>query len=272
MPDKYVKELLLSAYKGNSSSRNDNHIHVSDLIDFCPRKYALCMKHEIPFHMKTYLPVSRSLTFDIGKKIQSIVIERLRRRRDGMLIGTWKCLACKKQFFGQDGKCPYCNAQLLIYKDTKLVLDMEYFKIVGNMDINLIYNDRILIADVKSIKGANFDKLSGTHLNYRKQVNLYLWLARVGKLTVPKKIDLDFYTRTGVLLYVSKEERSDPIKTFLVPYDTDFIIDIEKKLNKLKAFSKNKKGIPRKICTSSHIYMARQCHVSDLCFNQKSFR
>lgn len=271
---KYVLNLLLEAYKGENVSREDSHIHVSDLLDFCPRKIALCLKFKKHVHTRKYIPPATAFTFDIGNAIQSVLVKRY--RKTGKLIGTWLCASCGISFFGLDTGCPECKNNLLIYKDTTIKLNKYGVPVIGNIDILLLSEDNyhIIITEIKSIKPEGFDELKDkAELPHRKQLALYLWLLEQGASIVcdTYNINLADYvvdTKYGVVEYCCKTQKPMPFNTFDVDIDQKIIKRVEDKLKIVKNFTKDKK-IPKPLCSLKDDTMAKHCSVREECFKNR---
>jgi hypothetical protein len=271
--DKQLLDAFLHTYKFEDTSRQDTNLHVSDLVDcFCPRKYALCIKNNTPFHVKKWLSVAQSFTFEIGRAFQSIVVSRYKKA--GILIGTWRCLSCGRKYFGIGDKCPNCSREdLLKYEDTTLVLDKYGVDVVGNVDILAVRPPNEIVAvEVKSIKPDSFDTLTEPELMHTRQISLYLWLLKTGAKIACKHsniniADYKFNTSSGVVKYCSKTYKQMPFKTFKVTPNPQLLAEVESKLRIVKKFTKDGK-IPKAICTSKSNLMARNCSCRDTCFTK----
>lgn len=276
MPHNFTLDTLHSAYKGENSGRKpgDVSIHASSLVSFCARKYAICIKNDIPVYKSDYIGKGLALTFELGHKIQSIVVNRF--KKTGNLIGTWQCLSCKKKYFGLKEKiCPNCNKGThILYTDTTLVLEDYGVPIVGNIDIMLLRTAKeILAVEAKSINKAGFDAMAIAPLrDHYKQVNIYLWLLRRGaKIRHSNGFDfskIKVNTKVGTVLYVSKAHNISPFKSCKVTEDREYIASIESKMEEIKYFHETGKML-KPICDSKGCMMARDCHVRDKCFEKR---
>ena len=290
----YVMEVFKNSYKGEVSTRSgpDHVIHVTDLLSFCPRKFALCVKEDLKYHDPQRFPSKTFFTFALGRKVQDIIISRY-SKGENKLVGTFKCVICRKEFFDiipADNKCPYCKEKTkFIYKDTRLVNDSYGYPIIGQVDMFLYYPPRyILPVEIKSIDGEEFVTLSEPHSNYAKQLGLYMWLlthpgTRIFKETVKaveKRLHLKFITKKGVILYASKGSKANkeieipehidnlPILTFTIQQPKLFIEDTIDSMETIAKFARSNR-LPKVLCSSDLDMMARSCHVKRVCFEKK---
>ena len=234
MRDRFLN-LLIDSYREQYKHREDNFIHVSNLVDFCGREYALCQKYNILYNTKKIVSLGDIITFRMG----DLIHDDLRNTLE--LSGAIQ---------PQD-------------REIKLLSNRFRYPITGSIDgaLNLGYPKKIPL-EIKSIGQAEvFDALTEPLVNHECQLSLYLWLAEEMKL---KKID---YKR-GIIVYAVKLKRSMPFKVFEIKRNDIFIGNTIKKLNELKAFSV-KGELPKKICSTPHALMARQrCRLPKICFRE----
>ena len=268
----YMLQKIRLTYKGEKLGRpkTDNQIHVTDLGSFCPRALAICLRDKIPYHTESYLPLGLSVTFEIGRMVQSLVVRRLQSA--GVLWGSWKCVVCKKLVLGvRPTKC-ICGANLYVYQDTALCLDTYGHPVVGHVDAFMMYlNNLIIPVEVKSIKPDAFEVLTEPQPDHRGQLSHYLWML-TKKVQLPdfsgvKLSTLKFGVEKGVIIYVCKLQKKMPYKIFEVVPDPIIIGETEKNLNKFKRFTKSN-VIPKRLCKNPGALLARKCTVRPLCFTK----
>jgi hypothetical protein len=276
----YLLEILKQSYKKvTKTTREDNYsIHVSDLSNFCLRRYILCRQHNIPFNKIKSIPIGTGFTFDIGNKVQDIIFTRVAHFKIEKMIGIWVCPICNTQYDGlKPAACSKCNPphgfNSFKYKELKLHYNITDKKnnvhtITGNIDLPILYADdkTILIHEIKSIKPDDFDTMDAPLPNHQIQLKGYLWLAKKNKNKY-KHLGFKFHTKSGIILYASKLAKVEPFKVFQVNLDiaTEKIFDkIEKDL---KTFS-NRNKLPR-ICQSSYSKKARNCPEVNACWHDK---
>lgn len=276
MVDSYFRNLLKVGYKNEISGRTEQKnttIHASDIFNFCPRKFCLCVEHEIPFHVNEYIGNSLALTFDIGRKIQDIIVERI--LKSGKLIGTWSC-ECGHTYFGFFEKvCPKCKKRQPKYKDTQLKIHLgRNVWIVGNMDIQVTDGKYIYVGEIKSIKKDEYLNLKEPLINHKYQIMTYLFMLSDKNVyinNIPIKeieanLNLEFYKLQGAVIYIPKESVKDPFeKIFNQQLDDNFVKTIQGHINYIKKYL-NSGRIPKNAyCKSELSIMARGCQVRKIC-------
>jgi hypothetical protein len=285
--DIHLDNLFTAAYKGHDHSRvSDSSIHVSDLINFCPREYWLCRKHDRAYHQHRYGSMQDKWTWDIGHAYQRIQVERLMTQQ--VIFGSWECRHCHLLEVGtQEANrvCPSCKGKAWQYKDlgieilipVKIDGKKMQIRIVGHIDFVVLLSTMLgYIVDAKSIKAEDFDKLMQVAVEYRRQVQLYMWLGSHPKRKIigsPRDAvqirDIKFDSKRAVVCYACKGARMKPIKPMLVQQDPKFIKEIESKLKELvKSLETNKE--PKKICKAQYDQMAKACACRGICFGQEN--
>jgi hypothetical protein len=276
------------AYNREVSERRDadSNLHVSNLIDFCSREYALCMKHNEQYHTSRYIGMALGYTFDMGRMIQDLLAARLHSIGD--LVGTWHCQNCDRKYFGisQDSSvfystCPFCQTKAVKYVDTTLRLELgsSGVAVVGNMDgLTRTELDRNVVRfnEVKSISDRLFDTLTKAKREHEDQAKLYLYLLNRGA-KIPYRneeassvvIDKEQATVT-YLVKGHRQQPALPIKSFDVFRDEAFERQMDVHLSKVESFFKTKKGLPERTCSDQHSMMARSCSMNGRCFERVS--
>lgn len=284
MDKNYVRKLLESAYKGEITGRPEFNtaIHASDIFSLCPRKFALCRENKVPFYVDEYISTGLSLTFEIGKKIQDIIVGRL--HKTGQLIGTWRYICCNKNFYGlHNKKCPTCGSSLPPhYIDTPLELhlgDGVCFK--GNIDAQVIKDNLIIEScEIKSIKTDDFNKLKEPQLKHQYQLSAYLYLISHPNTllldtpikTIENRLKFKFNYKSGTVIYVPKESVRNPLeKVFDMSLQQKLMLEIASKIQKVKKYISSKKIPKRELCSSDLSLSARDCQVRKLCMGDKNY-
>lgn len=286
---KHLRGLLEAAYRksaynsGEDRSR-DTNIHVSNLINFCPRAYYLCRKHNRSYHGFSHPGIQMGWTFDMGHALQKIQVKRLMTQ--GVIYGGWECRHCKYLEYGlqEDRRpCPKCKCRSWRNKDLGIELAMPLetnpassLIVRGNVDYVIAQTPtQGYVVDAKSIKAEDFDVLTDAHLEYKRQVRLYMWLAAhkerrfLGAPRSPEKFTID--AKNAAICYCVKGARKDPFKVFSVPQDSAFIAGVRAKILSLKK-SIEEDTPPIKICKSQANLMAKACTARTLCFGDEHGR
>jgi len=223
---------LSKRHKRFEDKREGNVIHATNLINFCPREYALCIKNGVFYNQPKPTAIGQKVTYEIGRRIEDMVREALWEEK--VVLDHLKGVGIKK---------PY--------------------PVVGTPDIwvKLSARDRPYIVEVKSIKPDEFDTLIAPKMDHICQVSLYLWFAGLN--------DLPVHTDIGLIIYVVKLQKTIPIKVYPVHIATEFLKTVQKQLAELKRFSKTKK-LPVRTCNSPSALMAkRPCKVLKECFDEE---
>jgi len=272
-----VKSTIKNAYKGEVSKRNDSKptIHASDMTDFCPRRFALCLENKINYHTTTYLGHSTALTFDIGRKIQDIVVGRI--FKTGKLFGTWYYKCCNVYSYGEYSiKCPSCEHKSIPkYCDTRLEMPVAGdVSFVGNVDVFIKEGNKIICCEVKSINKDDYQKITEPLISHKWQTNTYLYLLSHSKTKifgrsikdVEKAYNIAFDKDNAVVIYIPKAAVKDPFdKIYDVTLDRKLFIEVAAKLKTVKKYVDSGK-IPENIyCSSQASVLARNCQVRKIC-------
>ncbi|MGQ9570681.1 MAG: hypothetical protein ACUVUQ_07530 [Thermodesulfovibrionales bacterium] len=228
----HIKEGLKKRNKIMEALREGNTIHVTNLLDFCPREYALCLQHEIFFNQSKPSSLAQMVTFEIGRAVEKVVIDALEQEQVAV-------------------KFDLIRVNLLPYP------------IVGTPDTYVLFSvkEKPYIVEIKSIKPESFDELTQPVVNHECQLSLYLWFAEITKM--------DVHTDSGLLIYVAKTQKTMPIKVYHVQRNDNFIKRVRNQLRELKTFSKTN-ILPKRICNSKSTFMAkRPCRCVDFCFDEE---
>lgn len=248
MKNKELDLLLLNAYKkkGMQNRRMDNDIHVSNLKNFCPREFALCLKNNIIYNHRDSISAREYWMYELGHLVHSSISSIL--KSEGVLYKS----------------------------EHRLRLNEYGFPIVGSCDNLLSVNSwgkELIVHEVKSIGNADtFDKMTEPFIDDQIQLSLYMWLLKKagGKVTlghVVPAITRPVNTKQGIVTYCCKVMRPKPFKSFLVDIMNPYIKTTIKKLKEVKTFSDNRRKMPKRICNSPLARMARRpCRTVFQCF------
>jgi len=223
-------------------------------------------------------------TFDIGHALQKIQVQRLMTQQ--VIFGSWKCRHCRFVEVGMQASrrpCPKCGCRAWKYKDLGVELNMPVatkpkgqITITGHIDYVIATSATSgFVVDAKSIKAEDFDALKEPHIDYKRQVRLYMWLLNENQRKIvgtPRDAlaleSFRFDPNHAVICYCVKGARKEPFKSYVVEQDPKFIKGIKDKLQ-LLANSIAKNTIPDRICTSQANMMAKECSARTVCFEGK---
>lgn len=290
----HVAKHLYHAYKVQQIGRgNDDHIHVSDLIDFCPRAFALCRLNNSSYHKTEHIGPGLGHTFQLGHYIQDLTATNL--KNTGILYGTAKCLHCSTKerptffvgYIDERTKCQKCGSPAVVPCDSRLIIPItDEVSIVGHVDLLPLLEPKVaVIGENKSTKKEDFDKLSTcstieealalglqtTVLKHTKQGTLYCWMVQNHAIMMwrSKGDKVKILSDRFVLIYVTKGYHKDPFKIFECQPNKQFMLQIDAKVAEIRKYLTAKKPVlPKKICDSQFNIMARDCTARSLCFER----
>jgi hypothetical protein len=285
----FLQELFVQAYKKHDHTRSEStSIHVSDLINFCPREYFLCSKHDKNYHQFQFFGMQTKYDFDMGHAIQRVQVERLMTL--GVVFSGWKCNHCGRREYGYHMEkyvCSKCKCRSWKAEDVGIELPIplktkpkSQLVVRGHTDYLVHTGDQtedghqeLMVVDAKSISADYFDKLGARpSIDYQRQVQLYMWLFNNPDAVLTghprkgaKRVRVN--PHEGAIAYGVKGSRKIPIKPLPVEQDGAFIKGIERRLQTLaKSLESNR--CPKKICTTQRDAMAKKCAARDVCFGQ----
>ena len=242
---KALTSILVSKISTPTSTRSgkvEKVIHISDLYSFCFRKYILAYKNDIPINTtQLNLPISLRVTFGLGYYIERMVLKSLYPYLVGQLNTCKQC-----------GQIKY-NAPLLAWT-------VGDYTITGHPDGIVKLGNTNYIIDVKSIDKDRFKDLDEANLENQWQIRGYLYLKRKLKLKIGN---------VGFLIYVSKGHNQMPIKVFPVTLNKVYKNWMDDTVKEIETFSKNRRRIPKMVCSTELHPLARTCPVKDICFKKK---
>lgn len=229
------EEVIKSIEKGlrtkYDSGREDRHIHVSDLADFCTRKFAYSVLEDAPFNPKSWADLGMLMTRAIGVKVEDIIVQGLRDNRD---------------------------VSNLIHTNNLMQIPIADWMLVGRPD--LVIGTQIY--EIKSMRVEDFE-LDYVSPSYQVQALGYMWCA---KHKLGKKQLANVNTKSVTFIKACKAHKPQPYKCLDVQYDKSFDIKMANIEADLKKFAKNRKNIPAKVCSGLHCSLAKKCPFRGICF------
>jgi len=238
--DEILLQVLQEGYRKNYKSRIDNVIHVSNLLEFCPREYALSNKHKVSYNKGgSKLALSQLITYEIGNQMHSSVRRVL--RQEGYLV----------------------DLPAMHHKD------YNHIPVIGHPDayVKLVRDKKISIVEIKTMGKDTYDTMVEPEVRDVCQLSLYLWLVENCRMSDGVNETLVSSTK-GILLYFCKMHRPVPLKTFLVQRNDAFLKSVTAQLKEVKAYSL-KGTMPQRICNARIAQMARKCTMTEECFESE---
>lgn len=248
--------------------RDGDYIHVSDLINKCPRAIAI---HYVHGRQLYGMNMSHQLgfTFRQGEAIASYMEDHVKRTAPEHMYGGWKCKCGstekKNTTFDKvsELKCKTCGSGLDNYIEVFIANDN--YMISGSVDITLAFGDLFYVNELKSIKKDGSDGFVGlTQAKplHRIQALFYMWLF----INAGKRVHSKFS-----VFYVSKSfgfRMTDQIKEFQMNY-SDYAQTLQPYLDDAKAIKDARAGgpLPARPCEDVYCQRAKSCELAPLCFN-----
>jgi hypothetical protein len=244
-------DLIVEGVRENYIAREDNTIHVSNLLNFCPREYAIMEAHDVAYNTKTErASLMELINYEIGDALHHTVRKALTTTKT--LKGEWR--SCK------------CNSHTR-YQEFKVITDKFGRRIEGNIDMVLSLLKTHYFGEIKSIGKEDYKTLTEPLVDHTCQLSLYLYLAEIEKKRFNQFFNLNF--KEGFVIYVCKLAVPTPIRVFHVRRNESFLKEIVKpRLEELKTFSK-KGNIPKRICSTSSAPRAKKCKTLHKCWENK---
>ena len=259
---------LLTIPPQQQGFRDGKYIHISDLINKCPRVIAI---HYV--HKKQLYGMSMShqlgFTFRQGEAMASYMEDHVKRTLPEHMYGGWSCKCGKEKRENttyskvSELECKVCGSGLDNYHEL-FVADEEY-QISGSIDITLLFGKTYHVNELKSIKKDGDDGFVGlTQAKpiHRIQALFYVWLlTRAGKLVHPE----------FSVFYMNKAygwRMEDQVKEYVINYK-DYAHTLESYLDDAKDIKIAREGgpLPPRICNDTYERKAKDCELCTLCFN-----
>lgn len=264
MSDSFVKRVLDTRDAIPERSRvRAGMIHLSSLIDICPRQYALAVQHEVD--IRSAVTGAHKVMWKVGRAVESHVrnefIEGCNYRT---VVGTWRCMCGQQTHNGlaplNAVPCTRCGVHPMIYDELTLV-DQSY-QICGNPDLLFYHRGKLYVVEIKSMVAHQFDSLTSPLGNHVFQASGYRRLAEINGFEVAPEV---------ILLYTRKDFKyGSPYKQFNVNVDRtnyDRILDAAWESAELVKDSVDNGYIPeRTLCSSATCSRAKKCPVVAKCF------
>jgi hypothetical protein len=216
---------LLNLYGGN---RTDKNIHVSQLHDFCPRRYALSRILNLSYYGEDNADFGMLLTRAIGCKYEDIAYETL-------IAGVTRIKNKIKR---------KVNIKYHIINDIWLT---------GEIDIVL----GKYVMEIKSMRPEEWDS-EEIPIKYQSQVKGYLSLIN---LLNKKDLSDDF----GFIVCFRKLQKKVPVKVKKINYDKEMTKKIRWIIKEIKLWAKTMQ-LPDRVCNNLHNFTAKNCPFRMKCF------
>jgi len=142
-------------------------------------------------------------------------------------------------------------------KPPAMGLKIGDLRLIGSPDGIITLDGEKYIVECKSINREAFNSLVKPVPTHLYQLSFYCWIS--------EKLKLDYDYKTGIIIYMAKEEVKDPIKLFVAERDSYVCNIYEQTLKSLKRFVKYGE-LPKRICANVSTQFAKTCVVKEECF------
>lgn len=252
-------------YTPEEARVGDRFLHVSSLVDMCPRQHYLAGEHEVP--------VIRAVTgghrvmYAIGRAVEAHFVTQVLTARDRWgMFGNWRCgcgLLRTTGLFDISAVCVRCDRPALHYSQP--VLENTEYMVRGSPDLTLLHEGRIVPVEVKSMNRDQWAALSEPLADHVLQVLLYRWLYESDSYDVHWQ---------AALVYIAKDfVWGNPYKEYHVDATEDQwsrLVDLALERAETLVEARRQGQAPvRQLCNSPGCARARNCPVAGLCFNAR---
>ncbi len=238
LPKEFLKSMIEVQDRVPEPSRlseDSEYIHVSSLLDLCPRQYWIARKHKVKLSSSPYS--SDRIVWKIGLSLEDHVIKQLKAYHGEHLV----------------------NSNL----DVEPLKNEEY-RIIGAPDASIRINSNcFIITEIKTMNKRDFDKLERPVTEHVLQVAMYRWLFNECYGGAHDKV---------IILYVCKDyARGSPYEEFHVDVNKPVIQSgVERALElamELKEARDNDEIPDRWVCDRQDCTRSKACPVSYLCWS-----
>ncbi len=237
LPIEFLKSMIEVQDRIPETSRlseDSEYIHVSSLLDLCPRQYWIARKHKVKLSSSPYS--SDRIVWEIGKSLERHVVKQI------------------TEYHGNEFVYP------------SITITNKEYMISGEADLAVqIDRDYFLITEIKTMNKRDFDKLTKPITEHILQAAMYRWLfnERYKNITTHNKV---------ILLYVCKDyARGSPYHEFhvdvskpVIQSGVDRALELAWELKEARELD----SIPdRWVCDRQDCTRSKACPVSHLCWS-----
>ena len=250
-----------------STHGDEGYVHVSSLIGFCARQYAIAGRSEEQHVNK--VTGGHRVMWEIGRAVEKHVRNQFIKAMDRRyLFGQWTCQCNRLQrvgYYADDGvACSTCGTSAETYREQPMKDDAA--KIIGSCDMPVLVGQRILPVEIKSTDKTQEELLAmtGPMPDHIFQVSGYHRLYTLNNIPVHPFANI---------LYVQKRFKfGNPYREFQVRMnDRQVVADLDRAwegANDLVAAQSGNR-LPPRICTAPTLSRAKKCAVMGHCFNAR---
>lgn len=267
-----VIDALRQNMGGYQLARSIEVLHASDTTKpgFCPRHLALLMLHE-QTKKDEYIGTALQATFDVGKLTAAVLVEKWMGQK---AVGNWSCERCGSQVTMQAKPNTPCSSKYGSHRweYVEPVFVSKEYGISGSLDLLADIGPKLIVTELKIMKGEDWEKLLAPLPEHRERTALYLKLVADSDSVYKDLINV----HEARVLYISRAygkkhvQYNDilPFKEFVVTRDDACLEPLLKKAKQVKIF-KEQKLMPQGICNTALDKYAKGCTTCTACFSGK---
>lgn len=264
VPAGWLSGVLKAADREPERSRlGGDAVHLSSLVGdgaFCPRATWLARRFKIQLHQSA--SGAQRVIWAMGRAAERHVRKQLLSRLKGAAYGRWHCNCVETETNGfqppAEVKCQHCRSPLHHYGE----LLLRWRGIVGSPDFVFVSGGRLVVVEIKSMNGRDFDALVAPLRSHVRQAQGYTAMLH---FTSPHPVDL--HPR---ILYVRKEFKVGDVYKEFSPSQSALPShgDLEQAFSDGEAAAGETLPPKLPVCGSCNSPRASKCPVLAHCFSQ----
>jgi len=260
MEDDLYKNMYNLFSTNDAKHRSGLRLHISDLVNICPRAVWFARKTGKNFRFKRTYPKPMVLAFTYG-----ILIQNLLAKYSSYLISKWKCFQCGETHYLSYGKSLKCNRKNMKLEEYYLNLSRGWFTLTGSVDALIRVGKQVFIAEIKSIRPEDFDSLEEPLFDHIFQTCGYLWMYNNKFVKKDPAFELFHVSNEkAYIIYFKKDFKKIAIKPYLVDKkEYNLHHRIPELLKQIVS-----KEIPERTCRTKLSPNAKKCMFREECFNE----
>jgi len=242
---------------------SDGYVHVSSLLNFCPRKWRLVQMSNA--ELSNFPKSADRVMWMIGRAAEHHVRTSIMKSLDwGGIYGRWSCVCGKHSYEGfckSTATCNSCSDLTRTYGELS-VFDEE-LKVVGNPDMLLSVEKNLRVVEIKSMNKREFDSMSAPKPNHVFQAACYHRI-------LSSRFEM---SPLVTIFYVCKDYSfaGSPYQEFSVPADdVRPLVDLAFEQVRLLREAEENNTLPDRLeaCASPHTATAKKCEMCVQCFSR----
>lgn len=263
-----LTDLVVASGGESRPPRQNEYLHVSDLISRCIRKMAIVEAHRMQ-RPSQRLSLMDLLTFAVGDTIHDVIKARATIGGPSRVWGNWSCKCgtsktvtpCTLAETDETVRCPACKGPLNQYQEIS-VRDDE-LRIVGTPDLLLYLPDfdAIYITELKSISHEKWKEMVRPEPEHVIQVLFYWFILQRAGYRLADKVSIFYVTKGYVFGGVPHKE---------------FVLEPAGMMKRLDSYLETAREMvefrqtgqlpARTMCASDQAPIAKKCEVCSVCF------